>query len=220
MVQEGEVGGEKTCSVLSCFPTLSLLLVACSAADTLVIDQQAFWLMLLCYLMWINLTQGRREMVLELVSAGLLLTQEDFRGHSPFYWVYMHADLPIFRLLVQAGVPTKPYEWLATTLDLSLHPTNQHVALDAENNRNSPSDWRQDVDFSIWLRQEMATPPSLMRQCRVFIRHHLRAMYCTDVRPLLRALTLTPTLPLPPPLLHYLTLQASLAEAAHNPPNG
>ena len=49
--QQGEVGGEEPCSILSLSPTCSLVVV-CSPAETLVIDQLVFWyLFFLCNIM-------------------------------------------------------------------------------------------------------------------------------------------------------------------------
>lgn len=41
--------------------------------------------------------QGRREMALELVAAGVPLTLEDYKGHSPLYWAMKHIDIEFFR---------------------------------------------------------------------------------------------------------------------------
>lgn len=41
--------------------------------------------------------QGRREMALELVAAGVPLTLEDYKGHSPLYWAMKHIDFEFFR---------------------------------------------------------------------------------------------------------------------------
>ncbi|XP_063853435.1 protein TANC2-like [Scylla paramamosain] len=126
--------------------------------------------------------RGRRELVLELIAAGVPVNQEDFRGHSPLYWAYTHCDLPVFRLLLQAGATLRPHEWLA---DLNSNSANESAG----------TDWRFDEAVSDWLRDEIATPPSLLRQSRCFLRGYLMKMHCTDVRPLLKALTLPPASP-------------------------
>nr|XP_027226792.1 serine/threonine-protein phosphatase 6 regulatory ankyrin repeat subunit B-like [Penaeus vannamei] len=41
--------------------------------------------------------RGRREMALELVAAGVPLTLEDYKGHSPLYWAMKHMDFEFFR---------------------------------------------------------------------------------------------------------------------------
>ncbi|XP_045111051.1 ankyrin repeat domain-containing protein 20B-like [Portunus trituberculatus] len=145
--------------------------------------------------------RGRREMVLELIAAGLPLTQEDYKGQNSLYWAYTHGDLPIFTLLIQAGVRLKAFEWLNLTA-----------------NQSAGKDWRFDEGVSDWLRETLTNPTSLLHQSRRFIRSYLVNMHGRDVRPLLRALTLPPSLPLPPPLLDCLSLRAPLAHAAENPP--
>ncbi|XP_045600206.1 ankyrin repeat and SOCS box protein 10 [Procambarus clarkii] len=142
--------------------------------------------------------RGRREMALELVAAGVPLTLEDYKGHSPLYWAMKHVDFEFFRLLVEAGAPLREYEWLAPP----------HL----------PRTWQEDADILEWLTEESKTPPPLKRQCRTFIYATLRVQHKTDVRPLVQALTLGPQLPLPQLLLSYLLLEVPLRCATANPP--
>lgn len=143
--------------------------------------------------------RGRREMALELVAAGVPLTLEDYKGHSPLYWAMKHIDIEFFRLLVEAGGPLREYDWLAAP----------HL----------PRAWQEDPDIVAWLAEESRTPPPLKRQCRTLIYATLRTRHKTDVRPLVQALTLGPQVPLPPPLLNYLLLEGPLHCAAANPPH-
>nr|XP_053653662.1 ankyrin-1-like [Cherax quadricarinatus] len=143
--------------------------------------------------------RGRREMALELVAAGVPLTLEDYKGHSPLYWAMKHIDIEFFRLLIEAGAPLREYDWLAPP----------HL----------PWTWQEDSDLVEWLTEESKTPPPLKRQCRTMIYATLRLQHKTDVRPLVQALTLGPQQPLPLPIMSYLLLEVPLRCAATNPPH-
>ncbi|XP_076062655.1 uncharacterized protein LOC143037897 [Oratosquilla oratoria] len=136
--------------------------------------------------------KGRREMALELLAAGLPLGLEDYKGRSPLFWAMKHLDKPFFRLLVEAGAPLSPREWLSVS--------------------RLSHEWAQDEDFTSWFQQELTHPPPLLRCCRTSIRDLLRASRGTDIRPLVE------DLPLPPPLRRVLLLQDLLAETAQEPP--
>ncbi|XP_064086843.1 serine/threonine-protein phosphatase 6 regulatory ankyrin repeat subunit B-like [Macrobrachium nipponense] len=135
--------------------------------------------------------RGRREMALELVAAGMPLIHEDYRGRSPLYYAMKYEDFDFFRLLVEAGVKLKNYEWLASS--------------------NLLSGWSHNIHILEWIREELKSPSPLKRQCRSFIYKHLREMHNRDVRPLIRALTLSCSIPLPPLILKYLLMENLLA---------
>lgn len=142
--------------------------------------------------------RGRREMALELVAAGVPLTLEDYKGHSPLYWAMKHMDFEFFRLLVEAGAPLREYDWLAPP----------HL----------PRPWLEDAPIMAWLRRESKTPPPLKRQCRTAIYAILRTIHGTDVRPLIQHLTLGGNVLLPMLLQSYILLEGPLSCAAANPP--
>ncbi|XP_050699827.1 ankyrin repeat and SOCS box protein 12-like [Eriocheir sinensis] len=152
--------------------------------------------------------KGRRDTALELVAAGIPLSDRDLGGRSPLHWALHHRDLTFVTFLVEAGVSLRPPEKTGGGEgggggDPQLLSTNQ----------NSPFEWIEEKGDSDWLRDRLATPPSLLSQSRARIRDILVNRQNRDLRPLLLLL------PLPPSLLSYLALERELERARSFPPS-
>ncbi|CAL4159001.1 unnamed protein product [Meganyctiphanes norvegica] len=130
--------------------------------------------------------RGRRELMIELIAAGLPLSLEDYKGQCPLYWAMKHADLEFFRLLIEAGAKVRRWEWLSPP--------------------NLPLNWQKQSEVMPWIAQEQTTPPPLTRLARTAVRQQLSHLTNRDIRSTIIQL------PLPTPLIRNLLLNDPIAK--------
>ena len=137
---------------------------------------------------------NQREILTELIAAGV---DNDLKGTdnlSPIMWCLKHADLGIIKLLIEAGAkPDINNPWLQR--------------------ENLPIDWQQDPEIREWLLKEASTPHPLERLARISIRNHIKEISNKDIR-----LTAS-KLPLPEPLKLDLQLKKQIKEALSTAPS-
>lgn len=129
---------------------------------------------------------GRRDIAKLLVHNGIDVNVADDRGRTPLYWALKNCDDDFARILVLCGGRIRGMPWTALEPQLGI-------------------DLRRNVDFYEWFKAEMSSPTPLKRLCMVVIR---KVIACG--RGKCNLVDTLRQLPLPAPLIRYLTLEGFL----------